>query len=184
MSILYRAVLVVLVAGLALVLAACHNGPPDLSTTETSASPATSNPYNPVTGSFEPITAGELAKAKQVGDCNVDSVNGQVASNGAPLDHQGTGQFSGWLGDRASGKTPPDFQLVLTGASDYAVKGTTGASRPDVASATGMPGFATSGYQLNANMSAVPVGSYGVTLVYQIKGEPMACATKVHVTVE
>ena len=183
MSILNRAFSVVLVSGLALVLAACHNGPPG-STTVEPASPATANPYNPVTGAFESVAVDELAKAKQAGDCNVDSVNGQVASNGAPLDHRGTGQFAGWLGDHASGKAPPDFQLVLTGASDYAVKGTTGASRPDVASATGMPGFATSGYQLNANMSAVPVGSYGVTLVYQIKGEPMACATKVHVTVE
>lgn len=184
MSLPNRTVSAVLISGLAIALAACHNGPPGSSTTEVTASPATSNPDNPITGAFEPVAPGKLAKAKQVGDCNVDSVNGQIASNGAPLDHQGAGQFAGWLGDRVSGKAPPDFQLVLTGASDYAVKGVTGAARPDVASATGVPGFATSGYQLNASMSAVPVGSYGVTLVYQIMGEQMACATKVHVTVE
>lgn len=184
MSILNRAVSVILVSGLTIALAACHYGPPGSSTTEVAASPATTNPYNPVTGTFEPVAAGAFAKAKQVGDCNVDSVNGQVASNGTPLAHQGTGQFAGWLGDRASGKAPPDFQLVLTGASDYVVKGDTGAPRPDVASATSVPGFATSGYQLNANMSAVPVGSYGVTLVYQSKDKQMACATQVHVTVE
>lgn len=184
MSILNRAVSTALISGLAIALTACHNGPPRSSTTEVAASPTTTNPYNPVTGTFELVAAGSFAKAKQVGDCNVDSVNGQVASNGTPLDHRGTGQFAGWLGDRASGKAPPDFKLVLTGASDYAVKGVTGVPRPDVASATSVPGFAASGYQLNASMSAVPVGSYGVKLVYQSKNMQMACATQVHVTVE
>lgn len=184
MSILNRAVTIVLISGLVIALMACHNGPPGSSTTEVAASPATTNPYNPVTGTFKLVTAGAFAKAKQVGDCNVDSVNGQVASNGTPLDHRGTGQFAGWLGDRTSGKAPPDFQLVLTGASDYAVKGVTGAPRPDVVSATSVPGFATSGYQLNASVSAVPIGRYGVTLVYQSKDKQMACATQVHVTVE
>lgn len=169
---------------LALGLAACHHGPPDSSTIEPATLSPDANPYNPVTGTFEPVVASEFAKAKRVGDCNVDKVNGQVTNTAAPLDRRGTGQFIGWLGDRASGKVPPAFQLILTGARDYAVKGDTGASRPDVASGTGVKAFATSGYQLNAALPAVPVGSYGITLVYHMGGAQFACATNVHVSVQ
>lgn len=169
---------------LALVLAACHRGPPDSSTIEPSTLSPDANPYNPVTGTFEPVAASEFANAKQVGDCNVDQVNGQVTSTLAALDHRGTGQFIGWLGDRASGKVPPSFQLILTGARDYAVKGETGKFRPDVASGSGVKAFATSGYQLNAVMSDVGIGSYGVTLVYAMGGVQVACVTNVHVAVQ
>lgn len=180
----HRAFSVALVPGLALLLAACHSGPPDNSTLNTSAIATAASSQAAVSSSFEQIPHEEFAQAKQVGDCNVDTVNGLVASNGAPLDHRGTGAFAGWVGDRASKKVPPTFQLVLIGANDYAAQGTTGVPRPDVASATGIPSFSTAGYQMNANISGVPVGKYGVTIVYSVDGKHMACATKVQITVE
>lgn len=184
MNTLYRAYPVVIVSSFAMLLAACHSGPPDSSTLNASAVATAASSQTPVSGSFERISHDEFAHAEQVGDCNVDTVNGLVASSGAPLDHRGTGEFAGWVGDRASKQVPPTFKLVLTGAQDFAAQGTTGVARPDVASATGVPAFATAGYQMNASVAGVPVGKYGITVVYSVQGKQMACATKVQVTVE
>lgn len=161
-----------LVPAFAFAVAACGHSAP----TPTSSAPA-------ITNAFAPLAAGELAHATVASDCNLDMVNGQTA-NDAPLDHYGTGEFSGWVADSATGAVPPKFQLVLAGKHDYAVQVATGIARPDVAAARGVPAFATSGYGVVAGMSAVPVGDYGVAVLYRIGGKQMLCHTKVQLPVQ
>lgn len=137
----------------------------------------------PSTGSFKRIAVDALPKdARAMPDCNIDTIDGNPAG-GVTLDHAAKPVFAGWAADTISKSVPRTVKIVLKGAQDYAVDAATGYSRNDVAKAQKQPAFATSGYQLRADLSAVPAGGYLLVLFYDTHGEHLTCDPKKSLTV-
>ena len=125
-----------------------------------------------------------LDGARTTGDCNVDKIDGQTAQ-GMAVDHLGGATFTGWAGDHLTHTVPPGVEVVLVGAAgDYWASGDSGRARPDVAAAQSVAAYATSGFDVGASMYRVPIGAYGVSLVYRIGGEWVKCPTSVRISVE
>jgi hypothetical protein len=78
---------------------------------------------------------------------------------------------------------PVGVQLVLKGAQDYAVNAATGLPRPDVASANKHPGWATAGYSVQADLSAVAPGTYVPVIEFSVAGKRMQCPTQGKLTI-
>lgn len=133
---------------------------------------------------FSPAPATTLDGARSTGDCNVDKINGQTAL-GMAVDHMGSAIFTGWAGDHLTHAVPAVVAVVLAGAAgDYWASGNSGSARPDVAKAQKVPAYATSGFNVDANMYRVPIGEYGVFLAYRIGTQWVECRTNVQVSVE
>jgi hypothetical protein len=139
--------------------------------------------YAATSAAFTPISPAELVHSVQVASCNVDQINGQPA-DGVPLDHMGTGVFSGWAADSTSQTVPSKVLVLLLGARDFAVSAGTGELRKDVAAGTGVPAFGASGFRVQADMDAVPVGEYRVAMTYAAGGKQLLCNTTVRVSVQ
>lgn len=139
--------------------------------------------YAASSAAFLPISPAELANSVQISSCNVDQVNGQPA-NGVPLDHMGTGTLSGWAADGVTRTVPSNLRVLLLGARNFAVPAKTGELRRDVAAGTGVPAFVTSGFKVNADMDAVPVGEYRVAMLYDGGGKQLLCNTDVKLSVQ
>lgn len=133
---------------------------------------------------FSPVPEVALDGARDTGDCNVDKINGQIAQ-GMAVDHLGGAVFTGWAGDHLTHAVPVVVEVVLAGASgDYWASGNSGSSRPDVAAAQKVPAYATSGFDVDASMSRVPIGGYGIFLAYRIGTRWVECRTDVRISVE
>lgn len=167
-----------------LTLSGCGNAIPQ--------APASGIPYSPAAqadapvipnSTFVAIPDGMLSRAASTGSCGMDMVNNQPA-NGVPLDHAGQGVFEGWAAERETHSVPRTVWIVLTGTQDFAAPAATGVERGDVASGTGVPAFATSGFRVNVDMDAVPVGEYGVAILYSNPGKQRLCNTNVKVSVQ
>lgn len=180
-----------LAAALTLLLAGCGNSTPlppssaapGASSTPTVSAPATST-YVPSKGAFAAVPATLLQQAVRVTpDCNLDAVNDRPPGS-VPLQHAGSATFTGWAGDTATGAVPAKLQLLLTGPRDYAVGVATGLARADVASAQHKPAFVSSGYAVDADLSTVAAGDYGVTLLYTVAGQSLRCPTKIKLSVQ
>jgi hypothetical protein len=115
--------------------------------------------------------------------CNLDAVNGKPTGSEA-VPHGSIGTFSGWAADARSNDVPAGVQLVLRGAQDYAVNATTGMPRPDVAHANSRPGWATAGYSVQADLSAVPPGTYVPVLEFSVGGKQVQCTTPHKLTIK
>lgn len=133
---------------------------------------------------FSPVPAMTLAAARGTGDCNIDKINGQTAQ-GMAVDHLGGAVFTGWAGDHLTHGVPAVVEVVLAGATgDYWASGSSGGARPDVAEAQKVPGYAASGFGVDASMYRVPIGEYGTFLAYRIGTEWVECRTNVRISVE
>lgn len=167
---------IVLATIVALVLTGCGN-----EVQETQRKPWSEVPADAAFGAMAARVGSIPARKSKY--CNLDKVSDQIADN-APVDHIGVARFSGWAADTETGMVPRKVQLILMGARDYAVEADTGGSRPDVAAGLDVPAFASSGFLVNAQMSAVPVGDYKVALVYQTSGDRLICMPNVTVSVQ
>lgn len=140
----------------------------------TSAAPA----YVSAAGAFAPAaTAMAGNAARVVDDCNVDSIDGKPIE-GVSLARTSGAVFAGWAADSATSAVPNQVRLVLKnihGGQDFAVEIATGEARPDVAQVRKVPAFATSGWSVDANLSAVAPGRYDTVLHYRIGGKPVTC---------
>lgn len=184
---------VALIVFAALALGACGGEVPAPSTSSPTPSPpvasATSAPpaYTSSTGRFAPFPAEKFDQvARSVGDCNVDAVDDRPVS-GASVQRGATATFTGWAADSATRTHPDTVQLVLRsteGRGDFAVEAATGAMRSDVVAARHVPEFATSGWAVQANLSAVPPGRYQAVLVYEVAGQLLSCDPHHDFTVE
>lgn len=179
---------VVLTAFMYFGIAGCGDSTPlptQASASSASASGPTSSAaaYTETSAAFVPIPPAELSHTVQIASCNVDQINGQPA-NGVPLDHMGAGTFSGWVADGSTKTVPSTLHVLLLGARDFALAAKTGKLRSDVASGTGIPAFANSGFQVNADMDGVPIGDYGVALSFERPGGTALCKPNVRVSVQ
>ena len=133
---------------------------------------------------FSSVPAMTLDGARSTGDCNVDKIDGQTAQ-GMAVDHLGGAMFTGWAGDHLTHAVPTGVEVVLTGATgNYWASGNSGYARRDVAAAQKVAAYETSGFAVGASMYRVPIGAYGVSLVYRIGGEWVKCLTSVRISVE
>lgn len=161
---------------LMLVLAGCGDSTPLSSDTSAGS-------YTPSTGAFAAISAPSSRNIATVNTCNLDAVDDKPAGSG-PLQHGSVATFAGWAADAGSGSVPVGVQVVLKGAHDYAVNAATGAPRPDVASASNRPGWATAGYSVKADLSAVAPGTYTPVLEFGIGGKSLRCTTPHPLTIQ
>lgn len=115
--------------------------------------------------------------------CGLDVVNYGTAS-GAAIDHLGSADFQGWVGDSATGKVPASLWLVLDGAQAFYAPARTGVGRPDVAASKHNRAFAQAGFNVTTYLPGLPVGDYRVAIYYRIDGREMVCPTQVTVSVQ
>lgn len=166
-------------------LAACGNSTPLPSPASSAegAAPA-AGAYTPSAGAFAEVPASALQGATATNSCNLDAVNGQPVGS-APLARASTAQFAGWAADAEDKAVPARVRLVLRGAhTDYAVDVATDMARPDVAKANDLPALATSGYAVNATLSAVAPGTYTPVVAFNIGGKHLVCVTQAKLTVD
>lgn len=183
----------VLAVMVSLALAGCGGSAPDTSSSGTvglegwrsASAPASAKaPPAPATGTFAVIPAEQLQHVtRTTANCNLDAVDGKPAGSN-PVERAADATFSGWAGDAENKTVPARLELVLTGNQDFALETPTGMPRPDVATVQKIAAFVTSGYSVKANLSAVPAGDYGVTLLYATPaGAELRCPTRVKLSI-
>lgn len=108
--------------------------------------------------------------------CDLNSVAGVGLDPRVPgsIENADKVVFNGWIVD-ARQKVPSEFLIVLKGDATYAIKGTAGLERPDVANSVGAPSALMSGYGFVADISSIAAGRYSVHLLVPEQGE--ACDT-------
>lgn len=159
-----------------LVLAGCGNSTP------LPAGISTSD-YLPSTGTFAEVPPSSSGNALTIDTCNLDAVNDKPTGS-EPLPHASTATFSGWVASAQANSVPAGVQLVLQGPHDYAVNAATGMPRPDVAKANNRPAWATAGYSVKADLSAVVPGIYTPVLEFSTDGKSMLCVAQHKLTIQ
>jgi hypothetical protein len=107
--------------------------------------------------------------------CALDAVNGTKAVGGRfeiPAGQAAT--FDGWVAGTDM-QAPPTLSIVLDGAADFQVTGTTGISRDDVAKAYNAEHLANAGFKLDVASLAIPTGDYKVMIAHLEGGAWVAC---------
>ena len=165
-------------------LAACSDKSPEPAPGPTQpapdAAPAVATPTD-VQAALGPWT-GDFSEAVKIELCALDSINGAVAIDGrfeAPANQPAV--FEGWA-STPNLEPAKTFTLVLDGQSDFAVTGSTGIPREDVAKAYSKPALANAGFRVEVPALALPAGDYGITLVYEDNGQPVACSARLTLT--
>lgn len=109
--------------------------------------------------------------------CALDSINGV----NAPVMETKTGKadFRGWAADSNSNTTPETLNVVLadTKGVSYVFSGAQRSERPDVVKATQQDAFLKSGFVLNADVSTLAKGTYGIRLEMPLSNSVVVCKT-------
>lgn len=128
--------------------------------------PDASNPPVAAAGTTDtaPAVVAEYtvtAPATQHSNCAIDAINGRPATDFAT--DAGTGAtFEGWALNTAL--LPANgIRIVLIGDNTYAVEGSTGLDRPDVAAVVGK-GAETSGFRIAVSALEIPRGTYSARI--------------------
>lgn len=83
----------------------------------------------------------------------------------------------GWGANAAAGTSPQSVFIELAGATPYFIKASTGVQRPDVATTLKKPGLATSGWEVAANLTDLPAGTYPLKLLMVDGNQGLSCDT-------
>jgi hypothetical protein len=171
--------------GACLGLAACSDNAPDAAPATPAAAPAATAPASngdaavaaaPVVTEVTPWT-GDLGAATAEPHCALDVLNGSPAVDGKlTLPTGDAARFEGWVAT-SDMHSAPTFSLVLDGATDYQLTGSTGVARDDVAKALSTDQLANAGFRIDVPSLAIPVGDYKLVLVHQENGAWMSCET-------
>lgn len=128
--------------------------------------PSASAPTPSAAGTTEPAPAvvaeyTGTAPATQHSNCSLDAINGRPATDFA-TDVATSATFEGWA---ANTELMPAnaIRIVLIGDKSYAVEGTTGLDRPDVAAAVG-DGAGASGFRIAVPVLEIPRGVYSARI--------------------
>lgn len=181
----------VLAAGISFTLAGCGDSTPSPEGGPAPA-PASTAPVAtdvpaaaPEHAAFVAMDAGALGKAARVSpDCNLDAIDNQPVRD-ASFDHTAKPLFSGWVADSTSGSVPATAKLVLRGPQDFAIELHTGSpKREDVAKAMKLASFTNAGYQVYGDLSAVPAGTYAMSMLSTVGGQTLRCDISTKVSVQ
>lgn len=113
--------------------------------------------------------------------CSLDAIDGNGSINGVfnAAVSQGI-TFEGWA-SAADMLDPGAVIIILDGATDFQISGSTGAARPDVAAAYG-PGLVNAGFKIQLPELNVPPGEYAL-LIAGAGAANFVCNTKTTLTV-
>lgn len=176
--------------GACLLVAACSDKTPEADAPGAPVTPAATAPSSSTDGAIAAAPAGvvtpwtgDLAAATAEPHCALDALNGTVATNGKLTVAAGQpAVIEGWVAT-SDMRSAPAFSLVLDGATDYQIAGSTGVSRDDVAKAYSSDQLATAGFRLDLQSLSVPAGDYKLVLAHQENGAWMSCETNHVLTV-
>lgn len=125
----------------------------------------------------EQETAAKHAPRQASNLCALDSINGV----NAPVMETKTGKadFRGWAADSNSNTTPETLNVVLadTKGVSYVFSGAQRSERHDVVKATQQDAFLKSGFVLNADVSTLAKGTYGIRLEMPLSNSVVVCKT-------
>jgi hypothetical protein len=112
--------------------------------------------------------------------CNLERIDNQLLDSSQPFTpadrHRAV--VTGWIGDESTKALPsaPALMIRQVGSSRvWQVPVELTVSRDDVAKATGVAALKMSGFSLDADLSALPAGSYRMVLVHDRDGGRLAC---------
>lgn len=109
--------------------------------------------------------------------CSLDAINGNRAINAVFNAAVGQGStFEGWA-STVDTRDPGNIAIVLDGATDFQVTGSTGVARSDVASAFGA-GLANAGFKIELAELNLPPGQYAVHIRSVNTPVSFVCNTK------
>lgn len=124
--------------------------------------------------------AAATAELKPDALCNLERIDNQLLGSSEPYtpadSHRAV--LTGWLGDGSTKSLPsgPVLMFRMVGVSRvWETPLNLSVPRDDVVKATGAAGLKMSGFSLDADLSALPVGSYRMVLVYDREGARYAC---------
>ena len=166
------------------VLAACQKpreqGAPTGDTVSASPTPtatptATSTPTSTPAPTPSALPAGPVAFSAAAppalsapshieGGCAIDLVDEKVATEVVTVKGGATVKIAGWAADPATGAVPPFVFVELAGKRTFYAAAARGPKRPDVAKALGLPELVDAGFDLVADLSGVPAGTYAVQI--------------------
>lgn len=174
-------VLLLLISGFCIVVAACSNDTSSLDSAQSKSGSVTSA-STPKIG-VAPWN-GSLQDAGKTDLCALDTVNGQKAANGSfEVTSSQPVTFEGWV-STSDLHNPGSFSIVLRGTNSFGLESNTGLERNDVAQAYKTSDLVNAGYKAELSALPVPTGSYAVLLVHEEKGAKFACDPKLNVTVK
>lgn len=94
--------------------------------------------------------------------CSIDLINGRPGTD-FDTDKSNSATFEGWA-TNATGLMPANaIRILLIGTKSYAIGGSTGLERPDVAAAVGKAA-ATSGFRVAVPVLQIPQGTYSTRI--------------------
>ena len=173
-------------------LAACNKGTDEAATPAISSEPADVVPVAdapasslvPMQAGITPLDLAQLSSATATkAPCSIDRIGGQLVGEQAiPLAVGANVLFQGWISN-PSLQAPEAFAVVLTGAQAYAIRGTAGGERPDVARILKQEGLTKSGFNVNSKFDGVAPGEYAVSFIQDDKGATIQCPTSARIVV-
>jgi hypothetical protein len=110
--------------------------------------------------------------------CSIDAVGEQAAIDINLVTDKTKLRLAGWAGNVADGISPKEVWVQLVGTETFFIKADSGLKRSDVVSALNKPGLVDSGWEIFANLSALTVGTYVVSIVMNDGKTYLVCNTK------
>ena len=164
----------ILAAGLCLALGACEpnkappQATPDQQDAPTIATAAKATPQAPAVQELDATARNAESTPSKL--CNLESMDGRnIGGEVVALSAPATTEFRGWIGDEATGKRPVDARLRFAApGNQQAWELPVGAPIPrkDVADYMKIPTLGDAGFQVSADLTALPQGEYHVYLVF------------------
>lgn len=119
-----------------------------------------------------------FASRRRSRDCSIDLVDGKPAGDRIVLRAGSTARIEGWAADGETNSVPAQAAILLRSTErSYYAYALRGLHRDDVAKASGIAAFATSGYVVSAGTDAVRPGDYSARLIQQTRSGRIECDT-------
>jgi hypothetical protein len=132
---------------------------------------------------MQPVDEALLAKARSVGACALDQVDGAQVTGSAHVRKGNSAKVTGWSSDENL-NAPPHVTFVLADQHSFGALIPTGQPRPDVAASLNGPALANAGYSSMIDFSAVPPGDYKVKIWVQEASDSQLCSTDKRVVID
>ena len=132
---------------------------------------------------FSPSAPSVIARPSRVLSkaCAADKINDSPSGELLKAAKSAKLKITGWAVDDIAVAVPAEVFVELvpvTGTAHFYAAAARLTKRPDVAKAHGKPVFENSGYDLDADLSAVPAGVYSVLVVQPVAAGVTSCDTK------
>lgn len=120
------------------------------------------------------------------GNCNLEMINNVMIAKGAVISKKEKVTLVGWAADVQSGSVPATVIVQFStadGNHDFYGTALRLTKRPDVSRAFHNPLFENAGYDLSADIGAMPAGQYTIKIIQVAEKKAIVCHTKKELTV-